>query len=167
MEPLTILAIALLVGSVIANVAFNLAASELYDWAPRLADWLIDRAVAKLREPAHRADYGEQFRADLADVPGHLAKVWFAFRTYLGRNRLARNVRGEQVREVDMAVLRQAGRWSAAAFFLMATGDLVERVWPHHPIAQHVTGFMLWNSTIAMLYVLLLRRNLYKSAKKD
>ncbi len=59
----------LVAGSFLVRIVGNLLASELYDCAPSLAHWLIDRAVNSLAEQK-RARYREEWYAHLDECPG-------------------------------------------------------------------------------------------------
>ncbi len=168
MDSLTLLALVLfvasIIGTVIANVVLNLAASELYDWAPRIAEWFVERAVVRL-QPEHRARYGEQFRADLAEIPGHLGQVWYAFRIYLGRNKLAREAEESVEQEVDDAILRNAGIWALTGWGLWAVGNWVAAFAPGNRTVDLIASFILYNGVLSLVYVLYLRTKLYKRPK--
>jgi hypothetical protein len=64
---------------ILIAIIIGLSLMELYAWLDPLAKWLVDR-VAKGLPEARRADFVEQFMADLATLPNSLAKVFFAFR---------------------------------------------------------------------------------------
>lgn len=66
-----------ILGSLIVGIVGNLIASEIYDRSPRLANWLIGRAIERL--PEHqRPRYREEWSAHLDECPGKLGKIWHA-----------------------------------------------------------------------------------------
>jgi hypothetical protein len=64
---------------ILISIFIGFALMELYAWLDPLAKWLVDRVAKKLPED-RRADFTEQFTADLATLPNSIAKVYFAFR---------------------------------------------------------------------------------------
>jgi hypothetical protein len=64
---------------ILISIFIGVALMELYAWLDPLAKWLVDRVAKKLPED-RRADFTEQFMADLATLPNSVAKVYFAFR---------------------------------------------------------------------------------------
>jgi hypothetical protein len=64
---------------ILISTLIGIALIEVYAWLDPLAKWLVGRVAKKLPED-RRADFTEQFMADLATIPNSLAKVFFAFR---------------------------------------------------------------------------------------
>jgi uncharacterized protein len=64
---------------ILISILISFALIELYAWLDPLAKWLVDRVAKKLPEDC-RADFTEQFMADLATLPNSVAKVYFALR---------------------------------------------------------------------------------------
>jgi hypothetical protein len=64
---------------ILISIVIGIALMELYAWLDPLAKWLVDRVAKNLPED-RRADFTEQFMADLATLPNSVAKVYFAFR---------------------------------------------------------------------------------------
>ena len=60
--------------AVILSASGGQLASEFRDWTPRLADWLIDRAVSNLPLD-QRERFSEEWREFVFDAPGHTAKI--------------------------------------------------------------------------------------------
>src|SRR2546426_38312 len=85
------IAVVLFLGSVIGSIAGNMIASELYDWAPTLARWTIERAVARLPKNS-RTRYREEWLADNNDHAGKIGKVCHALGCYFASTRLATDV---------------------------------------------------------------------------
>ena len=61
------------------STLIGIALIEVYAWLDPLAKWLVGRVAKNLPED-RRADFTEQFIADLATLPNSVAKVYFAFR---------------------------------------------------------------------------------------
>jgi hypothetical protein len=72
---------------ILISTIIGLALIELYAWLGPLAKWLVHQVAKRLPE-ARRADFVEQFTADLETLPNSIAKVLFAFRdcTLAARN---------------------------------------------------------------------------------
>ena len=64
---------------ILISIFISIALMELYAWLDPLAKWLVDHVAKDLPED-QRADFTEQFVADLATLPNSVAKVYFAFR---------------------------------------------------------------------------------------
>jgi hypothetical protein len=64
---------------ILISIFVGFALMELYAWLDPLAKWLVDHVAKDLPED-QRADFTEQFLADLATLPNSIAKVYFAFR---------------------------------------------------------------------------------------
>ena len=83
------IAVILVVGSIIGSIVGNMIASELYDHAPSLAVWLVERAASQLPEPK-RNRYREEWLAHLDECPGKLGKLYHALGCWLGARTIAR-----------------------------------------------------------------------------
>lgn len=59
------------------GVLAGMLANELFAWQPRLARWILEKAVKRTPE-AMQARLREEWQADLATVPGKLSGVVFA-----------------------------------------------------------------------------------------
>jgi hypothetical protein len=57
----------------------KLVADDFRAWAPRLTEWLVAHAVARLPED-QRDRYGEEWRSHVNDIPGDLSKIFWAVR---------------------------------------------------------------------------------------
>jgi hypothetical protein len=64
---------------ILISIFIGIALMELYAWLDPIAEWLVYRVAKGLPED-RRADFTEQFIADLATLPNSVAKVYFAFR---------------------------------------------------------------------------------------
>jgi len=64
---------------ILISTLIGIALIEVYAWLDPLAKWLVGRVAKNLPED-RRADFTEQFMADLATLPNSVAKVYFAFR---------------------------------------------------------------------------------------
>lgn len=65
----------------------NLVDDECKAWAPRLAEWLIACAVARLPED-QRGLYREHWQSDVNDMPGDLSKIFWAARCILAAGKI-------------------------------------------------------------------------------
>jgi len=84
------IALALFIVSIVGSIAGNRIASGLYDCAPFLARWLIDKASVRL-SARDRQRYREQWHADNNDWPGgRLGKIWHAIGCYFSARQIAR-----------------------------------------------------------------------------
>jgi len=69
--------------AMVGGLALNILANDLYDRCPRVARWLIDRAVARLPSDTQDRFY-EEWTAHLLDCPTkldqvrHALGVWWA-----------------------------------------------------------------------------------------
>lgn len=72
-----LLTAAIIAGSATSALALKLAFTELQDWLPYLAKWIVDRAVVHLPEGT-RERYQEEWRSHLDELPGRLSKLWHA-----------------------------------------------------------------------------------------
>ena len=59
------------------GVLAGMLANELFAWQPRLARWILEKAVKRTPE-AMQARLREEWQADLATIPGKLSGVVFA-----------------------------------------------------------------------------------------
>jgi hypothetical protein len=59
------------------GVLAGMLANELFAWQPRLARWILEKAVQRTPE-AMQARLREEWQADLATIPGKLSGVVFA-----------------------------------------------------------------------------------------
>jgi hypothetical protein len=59
------------------GVLAGMLANELFAWQPRLARWILEKAVKRTPE-AMQARLREEWQADLATIPGKLSCVVFA-----------------------------------------------------------------------------------------
>ncbi len=66
-----------LVGSAIAGIVGNMIASELYDRAPMLARWIVNRAVRHVPQE-HQERYEEEWLSHLDDCEGKISQVFHA-----------------------------------------------------------------------------------------
>jgi len=83
--------------AVIGGLALNILASDLYDRCPRLARWLMERAVARL--PADMRDrYREEWEAHLLDCPTKLDQVRHALGVWWGAGRITQMRPREKMR---------------------------------------------------------------------
>lgn len=62
---------------IVGAVLTSLVADDVKEWAPRIAEHLISRAVSRL-PPEDRERMGEEWRSDVNDTPGTLTKLWRA-----------------------------------------------------------------------------------------
>ncbi|MER9458168.1 hypothetical protein [Mesorhizobium sp. M0478] len=66
---------------VVGNLAYNLAASELYAWCPKWADLLVK--AASMRVPKRKRDrYREEWSADLNQIEGNIGKLFYGLRCF-------------------------------------------------------------------------------------
>lgn len=72
----------------VVGVAGNLIANEIYDRAPSIAIWLVDRAASRLPD-SERVRYSEEWRAHLEECPGKLGQLCHAISCLLGAHALA------------------------------------------------------------------------------
>ena len=73
-----ILAAAAVLGAILCAVFSKVLADEFKAWRPWIAEWLVERAVAKLPEDK-RERYGEEWRSHINEVPGDIGKIVVAF----------------------------------------------------------------------------------------
>jgi hypothetical protein len=64
---------------ILISTLIGIAMIEVYAWLDPFAKWLVGRVAKKLPEDC-RADFTEQFMADLATLPNSVVKVYFALR---------------------------------------------------------------------------------------
>lgn len=69
----TVHAVVGIVGAALAS----LIADDVKEWAPRIAERLVSRAVSRLPSE-DRERKGEEWRSHVNDTPGTLAKLWQA-----------------------------------------------------------------------------------------
>jgi hypothetical protein len=84
-----VMGIAGFVLAVMGGLILNILSNDLYDRCPRLARWLLERAVARL--PAEERDrYREEWEAHLLECPTKLDQVRHALGAWWGARRIAR-----------------------------------------------------------------------------
>lgn len=81
--------------TVLAAVVARLMAEDFKEWTPRIVERLIDQAVRGLPDQQSRERYSEEWRSDVADIPGTLGKLWFAAGCLTASRSIAREARGE------------------------------------------------------------------------
>ena len=81
------LGVTVVIFTIFQAAAGKLVADEAKAWAPRLTEWLIARAVARLPED-QRDLVGEQWRSDVNDMPGDLSKIFWAARCILAASKI-------------------------------------------------------------------------------
>jgi hypothetical protein len=64
---------------ILISLVTGIVLMEVYVWLDPLSIWLV-RRVAKTLPEETRAEFVEQFTADLATLPNSISKVYFAFR---------------------------------------------------------------------------------------
>jgi hypothetical protein len=83
------LAFLLFVGSVIGSIMGNMIASELYDRAPSVAEWLVKRAALRLLK-WKRPRFEEEWLAHLDECSGKLSRVLHGLGCILASQKLRR-----------------------------------------------------------------------------
>lgn len=98
----SLIALLILVVTVVAGVAGNLIASELYDQCPRLAKRLLDDAVSKLPYD-QQARYREEWSAHLEECVGKMGKLWHAAGCLFSARALAKALRRPAAAEATIS----------------------------------------------------------------
>jgi len=79
--------------TVVLGIVCSLAAAEFYANGPRIAKWLISRAVLRLPDNA-RDRYQEEWEAHSAELPGSMAKLQHALGCRFRASAVARALAG-------------------------------------------------------------------------
>ena len=62
---------------VVGAIVLRVVSSEIGDWIPPLARWIVRHQATKMGDQAER--YREEWLADLVDTPGKLVPLWTTF----------------------------------------------------------------------------------------
>ncbi len=113
----TLATIAAIIGGIVFAVAAKVLSSEFEAWSPRLVDWLIKRAIARLPGDL-QPRMEEEWRAFINDTPGHIAKIARAYGLSYGAERTARD--RKQTAEPSQAERNASQLFGAALLLAMA-----------------------------------------------
>lgn len=119
-----------LVATILVATLSRLLAEDLKAWVPRLTGHAIERAIRKL--PADQRDrLAEQWAADVADIPGDLSKLAFAFDLTRASTRIARD---DQRRTSSEASPKAKANPASAA--LAITLDIANATYTKQPVPK-------------------------------